>query len=603
LLRLLPAAGVILVACAAAFAQSSPDLLVSDLKARVPGLTVIELPASGQVTLAADQSLTVEALRGVKLDDTPPVLGSLPEPYEAHLTDAFAPGEAPYWAQAIEPFRFDHFTVEFCYGGWHNLQMIDYAATHGFSVTFHYVMPDQTHLPEGTKLLSWGDFTHWHEYFNEHNLTWERWDQLADRDVVADLLPKAWEYDSRAIAMLDLEHGGALSPDDLRAQGWYPASGTAEEQAEFEQKYYEGYLKTFTGPLEALKRKGWTSVGIYPQPYGSGYFNLLGRYERGESALPDPETYWPWLRYGKAMAEAEDVAYPDVYMYYWTPQNVAYALARLDFDQVLLQSLPEPKPLRPYYWPLLHGGDAEPHWWAQQPHANEDMRALTFLTFFAGTDGLVIWNWSGTGNHQAPPPLWSEGASTCGGDVAVEGGIGANAMVGKDFELRPEGAGEDTPPTRIRRYDVLAIESVNEAKGLVRFQHIETALPQPDDRLDPARPFYVMEKNALLANLRAPAEAVSGAVEGLALAKAFEELLKFGEPKVDIPAIEQFAQTLPIVRRVQLGDYSLIATYDPKALQHEERRTIELKDFAGQAGLTLLLPADDQVRAFLVKTN
>ena len=68
-----------------------------------------------------------------------------------------------------------------------------------------------------------------------------------------------------------------------------------------------------------------------------------------------------------------------------------------------------------------------------------------------------------------------------------------------------------------------------------------------------------------------------------------------------VSAQKQFAETLPIVRRVSLGEYHIIATYDPSWASQEGPREIVLEDFAGREGLTLLLPADAQTRLFVVR--
>ncbi|MBM3500106.1 MAG: hypothetical protein FJX74_15730 [Armatimonadetes bacterium] len=585
-------------------ADGRAEAALRAVRDRVPAFQAVTLPAAGELRLEMAQSLTVDDLRGVALDDDPPAMGAPAQPYPAEHTDGFAAGEAPYWAPGIEPFRLREFTAEFNYGGWHNFNMFEYAATHGFSVLAPYVLPATAHFPAGTQWLQWGTFIDWHAFFGEHGLQWGRFDQLADLDVTQELLNsgKVWEYGPDRIAMVDLEHGGALSPEELRGQGWYPRDAPEAERAAFEQRYYGGYLKTYTAPIEALRRRGWTSVGVYPQPYGSGWFALLGLAEKGLSGLPDPTGYWPWLTYGRAMHDAQDILYPDIYVYYWSPQNVAYTLARIDFDRRLLGSLPEPRPYRPYFWPLLHGGDADPHWWAQQPLPTEDERAIFALAFFAGCDGVVLWNWSDVGNHHVPPPLWRAGATTAVGDRAVEGGIGADVMVGEGFELLPEGV-IDGVVTRIRRYDVLPIVEVNEATGVVRFQHIDTRADYWGARLREEAPTYAMPRDQLLRHLRAPSEPVAGAVEGLALVKAFEPFLRHGEAKADVPSLDQFARTLPIVRRVKLGGYHLLATYDPLAVRAERSREVVLNDFDGRDGLTLALPADSQVRVFAVRAR
>jgi hypothetical protein len=462
--------------------------------------------------------------------------------------------------------------------------------------------------------LRWGGFPGWPEFFAQHDIPWGRFDRLAELDVVQELLDSGvvWESAPDEIAMLDLEHGGPLSPEDLRQQDWFPQKGTDAEKAAFEDRYYAGYLLTYTAPVEALRRKGWTSVGVYPQPYGSGWYALLGLAEKGLPGIPDPATHWPWVKYGRAMVEAQDVLYPDLYVYYWSPQNVAYTLARIDFDLRLINSLPVRKPYRPYYWPLLHGGDAEYHWWSQQPLPHEDLRAIFALSFFAGCDGVVLWNWSEFDNHHVPPPLWRKGPTTPGGEKPIADGVGADVMLQSGFDLKPEGAGEADPPTRFQRYDVLAVTGVvsappgppaseGEAAGMVRFQHIETGKQRWGPRLDETKPTYVMKQADLLPHLRPLAGPVAGAIEGLALVKLFERFLRRGEVQVDVPALDQFTQTLPLVRRVKWGRTHLLATYDPLCVQGGTSREIVLKDFAGHQDLTLILPADAQTRIFALR--
>lgn len=551
--------------------------------------------------------ITIQELRTVKLDDDPPVMGERPAPYPENQTDACAPGQAPYEAWAVPPFRMKEFVCEFSYGGWHNFKMFEYAATHGFSVLAPYVMKDRPHFPEGTRWLKWGDFVNWRKYFEDRKLPWGSFDKLMDRDVAQELLDggQVWKPETESLAMVDLEHGAPLSLEELRKQEWYAKGESAEGKLAFEKKYYDGYGRSYIAPLEALRRNGWQSVGIYPQPYGSGWYALLDLAKKGVPGEPDPETYGPWLNFGHAMVAAQDVLYPDVYVYYWSAQNVAYTVARHDFDMKLLRTLPTKKPYRPYLWPLLHGGSDKPAWWNQQPMPNEDARAMFALAFFSGASGVVLWNWSDTGNHHVAPPLWLKKPNTptdstwsAGG---AAGGVGADVMLKDAFDLRPEGAADDTPLTHFKRYDVLAITEVDERAGTVKFQHIDTRKQKAGPRLDPNKPTYMMKKDELLPHLRPLSEPVAGAVEGLALVKPFEYLLRRGEVKVDVPALDQFAKTLPIIRRVKLGPFHVIATYDP-CVVHDggAPREIVLPDFDGRKGQTLKVHADDQLRIFVL---
>ncbi|MGD0092518.1 MAG: hypothetical protein ABSE73_21595 [Planctomycetota bacterium] len=575
---------------------------------RVERFKLIELYRDEkEVTLSHLDGITIQELRTVTLDDEPPALGERPAPYPDAQTDTFPPGQAPYEAWAIQPFRMREFTCEFNYGGWHNFKMFEYAATHGFSVLAPYILKDRAHFPKDTRWLQWGDFVNWHKYFETHNIPWGRYDKLGERDVTQELLDAGgvWKPGSETAAMVDLEHGMALAPEELRKQEWYPKAGAAEAKLAFEKKYYDGYARTYTAPVEALRRNGWQSAGVYPQAYGSGWYALLDLAKKGLPGEPDPETYWPWLTFGQATVAAQDVLYPDVYVYYWSAQNVAYTLARHDFDMKLLRTLASRKPYRPYFWPLLHGGSSDPHWWNQQPMPNEDARAMFALAFFAGADGVVLWNWSDTGNHHVAPPLWLKKPNTptdsSSGPAGRDGGAGADVMLRDGFELRPEGAAAETPAAHFKRYDVLAIVEANEQAGTVKFQHIDTRAQKGGPRLDPQKPAYVMKKDELLPHLRPLSEPVAAAIEGLALVHPFEYILRRGEVKVDVPALDQFAKTLPIVRRVKLGPIHVIATYDPCVVHDGAApREIVLPDFDGRKGQTLKLHADDQTRIFVL---
>ena len=90
-------------------------------------------------------------------------------------------------------------------------------------------------------------------------------------------------------------------------------------------------------------------------------------------------------------------------------------------------------------------------------------------------------------------------------------------------------------------------------------------------------------------------------IEGMALVKPLEYLLRHGEVKVDVSAREQFRKMLPVVRRIKLGKIHAIITYDPAVVYGGKPRNIILKDFDGHKGLTLKLPADSQTRIFVLK--
>ncbi|HHX42107.1 MAG TPA: hypothetical protein GX715_19290 [Armatimonadetes bacterium] len=563
-------------ACGAAGGEAERE--IEALAAKVKRFQVVDLPlAPGERVLTVEQSLTVEELRGVPLDDRPPVLGKPAKPYPAKMTDDFPEGEAPYVARGISPFRFRYFNNEFNYGGWHNWAMTDYASAHGFNILSCYSRSpaDVTHVPEGTQWLTWSGGVRWRKWMAENGLEEGRYDLLPAVDLRAKLAGMIEHRPEFQFVMLDMEHG-LLPPAKLREQAWYPREAGPAEKEAFERRYYEGYTLTYIVPVEVARRAGSRNLSVYGwQPFARTWFGL-------EKAEVDPATDWAWNTFGKWIYAAVDILNPSVYCFYWSPQNVAYTLANIDLNRKLVESMPVRKPIRPYYWTLLHGGGGGKRWWANQPMPDEDARAMTALGFFTGFDGFDTWNWSGTGNHHRPPPLERD----------------ADVMVKEAFECRPEGVGADAPGTRFARYDILRVLSVD-AHGQVRFQRVDKAAR--DAGLGEGKPVYVMAKEALAWRLRPASEVVAAVIEGMALVKPLEYHLRHGEVKVDVPAQEQFAKKLPIVRRVKLGRTHVIATYDPICLHGGEPREITLPDFDGHKGLILRLPADEQTRVFVLR--
>ncbi len=592
-------AGLVLTARAAEDPQATAALRA--LSAKVKAFAVVELPLTpGEVTLHTRQGLTVEALRGVQLDETPPVLRRPEVMYPREHRDDFLPGQAPYVARGILPFRFAWFTNEFNYGGWHNLDLHDYMSAHGCSVIYPYIRKIDdpktvAHLPAGTQWLKWGG-PNLEEFKRDRGIDNARLDRLMDLDLVKefadfDLVKPSNTFNQ---LMVDIEYA-PLRPETLRKQDWYPRDATETERAAFEKKYYDGYANSYAAFAHAARQHGWKTVSIYGwQPYHAWY-GL-------EKADLDIATDWAWNAYGKTIYEAYDIINPDVYCFYRHRSNVAYTLGNIDLCMKAAKATAVRKPMRPYYWTLLHGGDADYHWWSNQPLLDEETRAMFAMAFFTGVDGVVLWNWSGTGNHHAPPPLMrKEGDREVPNDVMLKNG----------FALRAQGIKEEEPPTLFKRYDMLHILDVNDQTGLMRFQRIETPFFRntPDQyhfnnyAFDEAKPIYAMPVDELRAHLRPASEPVAAMIEGLALVKPFEYLLRHGDVKIDVPAQQQFAHSLPVVRRVKLGPLHVLITYDPGVIFGAAPRTITLKDFDGHAGLHLSLPASAETRIFVLREN
>jgi hypothetical protein len=101
--------------------------------------------------------------------------------------------------------------------------------------------------------------------------------------------------------------------------------------------------------------------------------------------------------------------------------------------------------------------------------------------------------------------------------------------------------------------------------------------------------------------LRPASESLQPLFEGLALARVVERTLSTGTAKTDVSSQEQLRTVAPIVRRVDNAGYSIIAVYDPQWETFPGGRTVALTGFDGRAGLTLEIPADKEVRLFLLR--
>lgn len=556
----------------------SPETLAPALPAApLPTRRPIALPASGELVLTPAQSLTIADLHNVRLDDNPPLLGRPDPPYDPRMADDLLPGQRPpYVALGIEPFRLTRFHNEFYYGGWHTFDMVDYALCHGFSLATPYVrqLDQQGHLPPGTQWIAPGPTVNWDKWLPEHGLPPGRYDLLPPNlaELLAPVVLKGVEPEAWAGVMLDMEHA-VLSPEQLRAQSWYPRSASASERAAFEKRYYHGYARTFTVPVDLAHQRGFRNVSLYGwAPYGRAWYGL----EQATVGGPDD---WAWHNFGKEIYDHVDLINHSVYCFYWSPQNVAYTLANTDLNLQLVNSMPLKKPVRPYYWTLLHGGGSADSWWTLQPLPNEEVRAMVAMGFFTGQDGFVCWNWSGTGSHLAPPLLTPEELKTS-----------RYAQVREGFTARRRHSlfrGHE-----FQRYDPIFIQEVTPG-GAVHFQAVINGSPAPE--------VYVMGREALRRRLRPAAEPISAVVEALALIKPFEKLLRDGQVKIDVPAQRQFRETLPLVRRVKQGKVSLLITYDPKVIHGGAPRPVRLENFDGHRGLTLVLPADAETRLWLVE--
>lgn len=574
-----------------------------NLQRWVPSMRIVSLPGGpGEVSLKPDDSLTIEHLRGVELDSDPPALGRRTVQYDPRQADDCPADRRPYVARGIAPFRFRYFHCEFNFGGWHNFDMQDYAVTRGFDTIYPYTrkVEEVQHWPQGTKTLHWSGFVDWHKWLPEHGIEEGRYDQLVGMDDLVKMHleegsfkrdPQSADAKHRAdLLMIDQEHP-VLSPEKLREQPWYPKDGIEPERLAFEKRYYDGYAQTYLSSVSAARQSGWKNISIYGwYPYGRTWGGL-------EKVEAEPGTNQAWNAFGKQILDAVDLVNNSVYCFYWSPQNVAYTLANVDMNLAMVNSASRPKPVRPYYWILLHGGGGGWRWWREQPIANEEKRAMIAMGFFTGFDGFDSWCWSGTGSLHAVS-LGSKVKKTIEEDGQKKQVIewqGHEVMVGREFTANDE----QRKPESFHRYDVLRVASVDDAAETVRFQKIRPGTK--DNGVGVGRPYFAMSREELLRHLRPKSEAVAGMIEGMALVKPLEFLLRHGEVKIDVPAQQQFGKTLPVVRRVKYGSWHVLATYDPKVIYGGKPREIVLEDFDGVSGRTLRLPADAQMRIFVLQ--
>lgn len=562
---------------------------VEHLTKTVKGLPVVVLPSTpGTVTVAPSQTLTIEQLRGVELDPDPPRLGPPNDAFReltAHLLSAENP---PYVARDIGPFRFRHLDVEFHYDGSRQSTwpICEYATTHGFNRLSLYKVNTTNwgHLPAGTDWAKVSGY-YWANWFKAHQLEPNRWDQLAEAAERGErLIPEGALKPNAAFSryMVDLEFGGLLPADDLRRQPWYPADAGEATRAAFEKRYYAGYALAFSEPGRAAHRDGWQTVSIYAwQSFRQTWYGLDPRIQL------DPTT--PWVRHFlDSIYDAYDILHLDGYCYEWSPRNVAFALRTADEGRSYVQTRPTPKPVRLYASTVILNKPACGPWLRVQPLPNEEMRAIVALQFFTGVDGIIQWCFAGNNDHTRPPDLMRFADKPQATNVV---------QVGHTFAAR-DAAGT---AHAFKRYEFLRVQNVDTNTGTASFYRIraDTRLEdQPPDR----ESVCALPCAELGAVLRPVSEPVAAFIEGLALVRPLEYTLRHGEPKQDIDMQRAWSEILPIVRRVTLGNLHVLATYDPAVVHGGAPRRITLDDFGGNKGLTLVLPADEQVRLVLLKS-
>lgn len=534
-----------------------------------PSLKVVSIKGmTGEVNVRKSNGLTSNDLIGVSLQDRPPVLKRKLNYGE----DSF---QKPYQAPGIGPFRLNQFNCQFNYGGRNNYEMQDYAATHGFDsiYPFRRTADQISILPAGTKLAHWrGIFKYRDKWWKDQKLPNRRYD-LLNQD---HFLVKPSEAPAIASAqvdsqMLDMEHSPPFGLETLKKQEWYPEVN----QSEFQQRYYDGYANTLTSTIKTYRNRGYKNLGIYGwSPLKRSWHPMLA---------DEPLSRESWEVFGKQICDSVDVIHNSVYCPYADSRNVAYVLANIDENVRRAQELNNPKPVRPYFWPLISGGGGGDRWWREVPHLNEDQEAMIAMSFFLGIDGLVIWNWSGQSNHHV---------------ASFETFMGKSAkrslMVGSPFSLN-DTAGQTH---QFRRYDYLHVQ--NFQNGVLSFQKIYPNEKENDYGLSSERPVFQAEFKILTPFLRPRSEPVAAIVRAMALVKPFELSIRNGTPQQDFDSREAFRKNLPLYRRVKTGNYHLVITYDPQTIRSGKESKIFVKDFDGNQGIDLVFPADQHPRIYIV---
>ena len=567
--------------------QNSVDAEIQHLRRVLPQIEVHSiLPGStGEISVPDASCLRIGKLRGVQLQEKPPSLKQTPR-YDKKNDIGQIKGSIPFIAKGIKPFRLSHFDCEFIYSGHHNGQMRDYASTHGFSTIYPYQTPKDSknrHFPNGTTLLRAFGFN-FDSWMKTNRIAKKRYDVFTQVDLESALIQQnAIPAPSGLFKklMLDMEHT-AYSPNQLRKQPWYPKPTAGQiYNDDFERRYYEGYGKTFIAAANVARRLGWSEVTIYG-------WSPFARTWGGVSKLGNPESNLHWDVFGQPLMASVDKVNCSVYCFYWSPKNVAYILANIDENQRLIQSSPIRKPLRPYFWGLLHGGGPGYRSWQEIPIPDEEQRAMIAAAFFTGVDGIVYWNASGYSNHHKPN--YSNFRAT--------NKLKKSLMVKSPFRMakRPP----ETGPEIFNRYTALNVVEYNGQNDVIQFQRVGLK-EQNRQAVLKAHPVYSTSFEMMKPFLRSRSEPVSATVEGLALIKMIELGLRTGKVMTDVSAQEQFDNDLPIIRRVKNGQYHYVFTYDPSIVHGGKPREITLQDFDGRDGLNLKFEADADSRIYILK--
>lgn len=573
----------------------------------------LEALESGDVINGAS-ALQVSDLRGKSLDLDPPTYRDAAPTYAANRTDTFAPTDvfcassAPYVPQGILPFAMRYFENTFEFGGWHANRMADCMASLGFRRIRAVSEPHRTTakdvLPEQTtwqRIL--GD--PWPNVMSALGLPWttelipgspstafNRFDLLGtlNEEALLSQLHASWQTLAHTEpyygVMVDLEKHVFQTEAELRQAPWFQFAKGSRNDDELVRDYFRGVQRYFTIPAAVLKELGVKDVSLY----GQQPFN---RTWTGSNAEPDPaDSVERYAYFALPMYEAFDTFNISLYNFYRVSQNTAYTLANSDANILFRDWLAAlglaPKAIRPYFWNQYHGGGGGDRWWKLLPIASEEMAAQTFFQLMNQIDGITLWNSAGATNPHVVSSVVPRSETNYGGVY----------VVGAPFPFTKVASGSDDR-TAIKRYDVISV--VSKAGAYVYFKFVDTAM-RSGSGIPPTASLYRAREADMAPSLISRSEGVSGVVEGLALGKPIEFVLRNGAKVVTTTSYQQFMHDLPITRRIDYGRYSVVGAYSPKSLygdSHPVQETASISFDTASGEKRIDVVADKDLRFYV----
>jgi len=237
------------------------------------------------------------------------------DPRRAH----FAPGTAPYVARDIEPSAFKELTASST-NRLAQLPHDEYESAHGFASSHRTAAGLGTISPSGTKWLRRA-MADWPAFFKAPNIAWGR-RQLADYVVKELRIPGRLDpAAARANLRLLAWSNGGRSPRTTVRKRPVSRAAAAEAATGFREELLPRLRPDLHGRMDALRRKGWKSVGVYPQSGMVGWYRCwgCGKEEPARPSRPRPtgpgcDTEW------RSVA-AQERPLSVCLRYYWSPRT------------------------------------------------------------------------------------------------------------------------------------------------------------------------------------------------------------------------------------------------------------------------------------------